>query len=463
MEDQKAKKAEQGSVAPVQEVKVKERIDFKIDNPAEVLQDVVDELDDLGGFELYTILDENFENLDPDTAAVKDVYLTESEWKDNRKKLLENVNIFIEILSKEGTVTDLVEACEIEAKKNEDLFNTNLGKALQRTQNLEQAYWNVGIFFKNTNSEDLDFLQIVNVPRETLSDLNDRKFFPAIENIVKEGYHKFDLAGNFSQLVVPGWLGSKQVVDKWGEMTHKYKVMLLTDYRDFDLKSAKKLLAKDNLASGAAHLQHVVMTYNQIVSRKKADYAGEKQDMHISAAAALGGLMYDTESSPIAQPKAGTKFGRIKEVSAVDQELMDFETAAIDDYSLVPMIFSKNSVFAWGNRTLFNGNNIGLQDYSIVKTFDWVGKVLMNFVTNECFKRFTPKLKNDLRENIMSFLNDYMGSDKLIQQYDLKGITQDDKTKDIIIDLEITPFFAAKNFYIKLTGHEGKDFDSDVK
>jgi hypothetical protein len=462
MENQKAKQAEQAAT-PLKEGKEQETRDYKIENPAEALEEVVEYLEDFGGFELYSIMDENFENLDPDTAAVKDVYLTESEWKDNRKTLIEKLDIFIQILSNEGTITELVEACEAEAKKNEDLFNTNLGKALERTKNLEQAYWNVGVFFKNTNSESLDFLQIVNVPREALSDLNDRKFFPAIENIVKEGYHKFDLTGNFSQLVVPGWLGSKQVVDKWGEMVHKYKVMLLTDYRDFDLKSAKKLLDKDNLASGAAHLQHVVMTYNQIVSRKKVEHAGEKQDMHISAASALAGLMYDTEATPIAQPRAGTKFGRIKEVAAVDQELLDFETASIDEKSLVPMIFSKNSVFAWGNRTLFNGNNIGLQDYSIVKTFDWIGKVLMNFVTNECFKRFTPKLKNELRENIMSFLNDYMGSDKLIQQYDLKGITQDEKTKDIIIDLEITPFFAAKNFYIKLTGHEGKDFDTDVK
>ncbi|NQU87932.1 MAG: hypothetical protein HQ541_19460 [Mariniphaga sp.] len=459
MENQKAKKAEQSAV-PEKELKVKE---IKIENPKEVLEEVVDQLDDFGGFDIYSILDDNFENLDPGASAAKDVYLTESEWKADREKLLKNIDILINILSNEGTITDLIEGCETEAKKNEDLFNANLAKALERTKNLEQAYWNTGIFFKNTNSEDLEYFQIMNISRESIADLNDRKFFPAIEKVLKEGYHKFDLSGNYSNLIVPGWMGSKQVVDKWGEMVHKYKAMLLTDYRDFDLKSAKKFLDKDSLASGAAHLQHVVMTYNQIVSRKMAENAGEKKDMHISAAAALGGLMYDTEMVPVAQPRAGTKHGRIKEASAIDQELLDFETAAIDEKSLVPMIFSKNSVFAWGNRTLFNGNNAGLQDYAIVKTFDWIGKVLMNFVTNECFLKFTTDLKKELRENIQSFLNDYMGSDKLIQQYNLKGISQDPKTKDVIIDLEITPFFAAKNFHIKLTGHEGKEFDTDVQ
>jgi len=459
MENQKANKAEQ-SAAPVKEVKIK---DLKIEDPAAVLNEVVEDLDVLGGFDLYTILDDNFENLDPESAAAKDVYLSESEWKGDRKRLLENVNIFVEILSLEGTITELIEGCEAEAKKNEELFNDNLAKALERTRNLEQAYWNTGIFFKNSNSEDLEYFQIINVSREAITDLNDRKFFPAIERALKEGYHKFDLCGNYSNLVVPVWMGSKQVVDKWGEMVHKYKTMLITDYRDFDLKSAKKFLDKDSLASGAAHLQHVVMTYNQVVSRKKTEHAGEKKDMHISAAAALAGLMYDTELVPVAQPRAGTKHGRIKEASAVEQELLDFETAALDEKSLVPLIFSKNSVFAWGNRTLFNGNNIGLQDYAIVKTFDWIGKVLMNFVTNECFLNFTPKLKNELRENIQSFLNDYMGADKLIEHYNLNSISQDPKTKDITIDLEITPFFAAKNFYIKLTGHEGKEFDTNVQ
>jgi len=459
MENQKAIKAEQSSTS-VKEVKLK---DLQIENPSEVLEEVVEELDVFGGFDLYSILDDNFENLDPGSAAAKDVYLSESEWKSDRKKLLENLKILIEIISLEGTTTELIEGCETEARKNEDLFNNNLAIALEGTRNLEQAYWNTGMFFKNSNSEDLEYFQIMNVSRDSISDLNDRKFFPAIEQVLKEGYHKFDLSGNYSNLVVPGWMGSKQAVDKWGEMVHKYKAMLITDYRDFDLKSAKKFLDKDSLASGAAHLQHVVMTYNQIVSRKKAEHAGEKKDIHISAAAALAGLMYNTEMVPVAQPRAGTKHGRIKEASAVDQELLDFETAALDEKSLVPMIFSKNSVFSWGNRTLFNGNNIGLQDYAIVKTFDWIGKVLMNFVTNECFLKFTIDLKNELKENIQNFLNDYMGADKLIQQYNLKSISQDPKTKDIIIDLEITPFFAAKNFYIKLTGHEGKDFDTDIK
>ena len=121
MESQKANKIEQSS-APEKELKVKE---FEIQNPVEAIEEVVVELDEYGGFDLYNILDDNFGNMDPGAAAAKDVYLSESEWKADRKNLIENVNIFIEILSQEGTITNLIESCETEAKKNEDWFNSN--------------------------------------------------------------------------------------------------------------------------------------------------------------------------------------------------------------------------------------------------------------------------------------------------------------------------------------------------
>ena len=47
-----------------------------------------------------------------------------------------------------------------------------------------------------------------------------------------------------------------------------------------------------------------------------------------------------------------------------------------------------------------------------------------------------------------------------------KGIVQDKVTKDISINVQIKPFFAAKNFYIKLSGHDGKDgreWDQEVE
>ena len=128
----------------------------------------------------------------------------------------------------------------------------------------------------------------------------------------------------------------------------------------------------------------------------------------------------------------------------------------MNDLSLIPMVFEDNRVMAFSNKTLFNGNNIGLQEYPIVRVFDWVGKVFMNFFNDVAFQKFDKKLKDDVWEQIVDFLNDYKGVLFEDYSFDRGGIKQDPITKDITIEVNIKPFFAAKNFYIKLEGHDGK-------
>ena len=121
---------------------------------------------------------------------------------------------------------------------------------------------------------------------------------------------------------------------------------------------------------------------------------------------------------------------------------------------------------AFSNRSLFNGNPIGLQEYSIVRVFDWIGKVFMNFFNDVAFQNWNSNLKRDLKEEITKFLDDYRGPGKLIEDYRYEDIRQDPVTKDITIEIDIKPFFAARNFHIKLTGHEGaagKEWDQNVQ
>ena len=63
------------------------------------------------------------------------------------------------------------------------------------------------------------------------------------------------------------------------------------------------------------------------------------------------------------------------------------------------------------------------------------------------------------------------GGDRCIQKaaiisYTNLKIDQDPKTKDITINVEITPFFAAQNFFIELTGKNtsaGVDWEQNTK
>ncbi len=89
----------------------------------------------------------------------------------------------------------------------------------------------------------------------------------------------------------------------------------------------------------------------------------------------------------------------------------------------------------------------------------------MNFFNDVAFQKFEKKLRDDIWDQIVDFLNDYKGV--LFEDYtfDRGGIRQDPNTKDITIEVNIKPFFAAKNFYIKLEGHDGKqgrEWSTDV-
>ena len=142
------------------------------------------------------------------------------------------------------------------------------------------------------------------------------------------------------------------------------------------------------------------------------------------------------------------------------------QIAALIDYGVIPMVEEDGRTMAFSNRSLYNGDTIGVQEYPIVRVFDWIGKVLQNFFNNEAFKNWNTKVHDELDQAVRNFLTDYKGNGKLIESYNIKKIEQNPISKDIEIELELKPFFAAKNFLIELTGHNGQagvDWDQNVK
>lgn len=55
------------------------------------------------------------------------------------------------------------------------------------------------------------------------------------------------------------------------------------------------------------------------------------------------------------------------------------------------MVNEYGKVMAFSAKTLFNGDNLGLQTYSVVRVFDYVTKVLMDFLNRRAFENFNVK------------------------------------------------------------------------
>ncbi len=438
--------------------KEKEAIDLSaISNPAELLQESTDKLEKFGGFDLVENTIDGVQKLNPRKKATKQIFLSEKQFKAQRDKLKETLKIWADLLSKEAGIPALVEECETKSQEAEKTLKENLKKALEATKDLERSYRSVALFYKNTENDQVKYISLMNASPDQLKDLDNPRFIDACSAELDKHFDRLSLKNNYSIMCVPGYLGSKAVLDKWGKFAHKNKVMMVTDFRNLeDVESTMEMFEEESLNGGDAHLANVIMACNWLVGREKVGEVGEDEELFVPPSGALAGKLYNTEGTIMSQGAAGKKFGTMNEVSGARYDLKKSEIAGLNDLNLIPMVFEDNRVMAFSNKTLFNGNNIGLQEYPIVRVFDWVGKVFMNFFNDVAFQKFDKKLRDGIWEEIVEFLNDYKG--KLFEDYtfDRDGIKQDKVTKDISISVNIKPFFAAKNFYIKLSGHDGK-------
>lgn len=148
----------------------------------------------------------------------------------------------------------------------------------------------------------------------------------------------------------------------------------------------------------------------------------------------------------------------MNEVDAVRFDLKKSEISQLERVGLVPMVNEYGKVMAFSAKTLFNGDNLGLQTYSVVRVFDYIAKVLVDFLNRRAFENWTSLTEKDLKIQIIKFLDGIKGADKLIENFRIARFERDEVQKDrIYLDLVITPYFPAKSFVVKLDGHKGDD------
>jgi hypothetical protein len=258
--------------------------------------------------------------------------------------------------------------------------------------------------------------------------------------------------------VLPGYLGSNKVVEKWAKIAHENKVMMVTDFLHLDgPDDVMEMFEEANLTSGDAFKSNVMMACNWLVGRGKFNELGEEDDLYLPPSTALAGKVYQTLMS---QVTAGKKHGSLNEVDGVRFQLKKSEIAGLEKMGLIPMVNEYGKVMAFSAKTLFNGDNLGLQTYSVVRVFDYITKVLMDFLNRRAFENFNNTTKRELQDQIVKFLDSVTGPKSLIENFTIKRFEQDPVQKDrIYLDIHLTPFFPAKNFMIKLDGQKGDTAD----
>lgn len=439
----------------------------KVADPEGLLQESIAGLNKYGGFQLLKGLIKGVENMDPRRKAVKNIFLSDAAYADARKKLKSELALWVNILDDDcSDPMEIIESCQEKSNKAEQNLQSNLFNIHEEIRELEIAYRALDSFFANAGQNKIDCLTLMNVNKDDLND-HDSEDTIAIREELEQYYDRLSLKNNYSMLVIPGYLGDANTVRMWAQTAYKNKVLMVTDFKDSqNFQMLKDELDDANLQGQDACLANVIMTCNYILGRKKSELAGEDDDVYLPSSAALAGKMSNTEEIVIAQGAAGKKYGTLNNVKGARMDLRKSEIASLIDEGVIPMVEEDGRTMAFSNRSLYNGATLGLQEYPIVRVFDWIGKVFQNFFNDEAFINWNSQVKAELQQAIHDFLSDYKGPGKLIENYNLKGINQDPKTKDISIQVELKPFFAAKNFLIELTGHNGNagvDWEQNVQ
>ncbi|MCE7059238.1 DUF5458 family protein [Dyadobacter sp. CY343] len=422
-------------------------------------------LSKFGGFDFIKTIVDGTDNMDPTKKARKAMFLEEEENKSDRKKLKKRLQNILDLVTSYENPADMIADAEGKAASASQTLKSNLLSCLDQTAELEASYRSLALFFENTAEEKVKNLTLFDAGNDMTSDSdnfsNQSGIFAQVQKELRDNYDRFDLEKNYSLMIIPGWLKKNTTVDKWAELAHKNRVMLLTDYRHLEsAESVEKAFDKDKLTGSDPHKANVMMPCNWIVGRESYTEIGETEHLYVSPSMALAGLLW---SGNIAQPAAGLSHGKLKMASGTRFMMRKNEVAELENRGLIPLIYEWGKVIPQSSRTLFDGDNVGLQTYSVVRVFDWIGKVMQDFLNRRTFENVDNQMLQDIQQQISRFLSKIQGPGKIIEDYRKLQVTRDPvNPTHIAINVELRPFFPAKVFNISLTGTKG-NWDSDVK
>ena len=427
-------------------------------------KDISNLLSKYGGFNAVRSILPDADNMNPTRKAQQAIFLNDKRFKDKREALADDLRAWIELLGEDhDTITGYTESCKQKEEKYQKLLNQGITDALFATKDLERSYRSLAAFFATANTDKVKNLRVINVYKDDIAD-PESGFAGEVENILRDGFDRLSLKDSYSLMVVSGSVFDKVSLLQWAKMAFKYKVMLITDHAD-EFSFDDLYNNTEGYHDSDQCLQNVIMTANWIVGRDAEKHSEDEKDeaaFYIYPSGALAGKLYD-ESANMAQGAGGKKYGTLDGVKGVRNDLLKSQIASLMDNQVIPMVYSEGRVMAFNNTTLYNGDNTAMKEYPIVRVFDWVKKVLMNYVHEVALENWDPyNSPKNLKSKLQAFLNDYKGYGNLFQNYEIGEPKQDPVTKQITCEISLTPFYSAKNFVIKVAADK-KDKSADVQ
>jgi len=337
---------------------------------------------------------------------------------------------------------DVTASAAIQKQKIKELKDKNLTKILKQARKLETAWRELDLFYTNAAEQELRQLTVINTDS---SKIDESVLVDTIGKMLDNTNKKaIDQSKSYSFLVAPGFIG-QSLIEKFADIAYRNKVLFLTDYKNRGSVDEVVEDANDpdlpKLGGNGKSWSRTVVFANYALLRDK--YTQEKKRLYGSPAAAVAGQMYAIDN--IAQPVAGSKFGGLKGLKGIRFGVNDEQANVLDREALNPLTKAFGELMPFNCITLFKGENVELKQYNVIRTLDYVDRVMKHFLNQYVF---TSMDDSDIRNHVHRTIKNML--DNLVKLKILKSgritnfAASDESVERFDIKLEVIPMFVAR-------------------
>ncbi|MFZ2899003.1 MAG: hypothetical protein WA004_10295 [Saprospiraceae bacterium] len=368
-------------------------------------------------------------------------WLAGSEFASSRLDMKKKLTMLVDLLESSD---DVAASAQAQKEKIEGLKDANLSIILDKARPLEKTWRELALFYTNAAERELRNLVVFNANvKKVDEDVLVKKLTDMITEVNSAA---IDMSKNFSMIVAPNFVG-RSLIEKLGTLAYKNKALLFTDYQDLESVDAIMEAANEEGAPKLGGVEKVwsrtVVFTNYGLLRDK--HKQERRMLFGSPAAAVAGKMYSMEN--LAQPVAGAQFGPLKGFNGLRFRVNMDQTNMLDEENLNPLTLAFGSIMPFNCLTLFKGQNVELRQYSVIRTLDYVDKILKHFLNQYVFTSMLDSdIKQHVYETILRLLKD-LEDNKILKKGRITYFNLNEQQPDRFdITLSLIPMFVTSAF-----------------
>ncbi|MEL6638516.1 MAG: hypothetical protein AAFW73_25205 [Bacteroidota bacterium] len=431
--------------------------------------EIQDRLDRYDGFdELLAPLADNLNRFSPESKSKKKRFLQDDDLVEERKELRDRLQAYLSFLNREEASSHKQIRTQAQEKldANEQLINDNLANIMDEVRDLERTYRELELFYRNAAPQKVKNITLLNVHPESLLDADSNLVYNAVEKKVMDEARSVDQRKAYSLLVIPGLWRSKRpkdLIERYTKLAGESRISFLTDFADCDsvedALNERESRRWQGFTGPELHHSKLIMLANHLVLRGKEEELKEEEDLRGSVAMAVAGKMY---SEKISQPIMGEMHGAVSGSQGLAFRTVQDEVTDLSEAGMNSMMHAYDKDIVYESCTAFDGAEYPLKRYPVVRTFDYVNRVLRHYLGKVTGQQLDRPKANFVRDTIQDFLNQLV-EQKIISAGKVTQFDWNHRVPDRIdVNVDIQPLWAVRTFVYALKAKD-RSADSELK